>query len=60
VEQHIKGSLVHVALACAGSREGSDHFGFYVHNLLLHFYKRLFSGLESMTSWSLVLEMLRI
>jgi hypothetical protein len=25
-----KGSLVHVAPACAGSKEGSNHFGFYV------------------------------
>jgi hypothetical protein len=41
-----------VAPACAGSREGSDHFGSYVHSLSLHFYKRLFPGLEPMTSWS--------
>jgi hypothetical protein len=26
------GSTVHVAPACAGSREGSDHFGCYVHS----------------------------
>jgi hypothetical protein len=48
----IKGSLVHVAPACAGSGEGSDHFGSYVRNISLHFCKRLFPGLELMTSWS--------
>jgi hypothetical protein len=47
-----KGSPVHVAPAYAGSGEGSDHFGSYVCSLSLHFYKRLFSGLEPMTSWS--------
>jgi hypothetical protein len=36
-----KGSLVHVAPACVGTREGSDHFGSYVRNISLHFYKRL-------------------
>jgi hypothetical protein len=39
---------VHIAPACAGS----DHFGSYVHSLSLHFYKRLFPGLEPMTTWS--------
>ncbi|XP_044362097.1 replication protein A 70 kDa DNA-binding subunit A isoform X2 [Triticum aestivum] len=47
-----KGNLVHVAPACAGSREGSDHFGSIVRSLSLHFCKRLFPGLEPMTSWS--------
>jgi hypothetical protein len=47
-----KGSLVHVAPACAGSREGSDHFGSYVRSLSLHFCKWLFLGLEPMTAWS--------
>jgi hypothetical protein len=47
-----KGSPVHVAPACAGSREGFDHFGPYVHSLSLHFCKRLFLELESMISWS--------
>ena len=45
-------NLVHVAPACAGSREGSDHFGSIVRSLSLHFCKRLFPGLEPMTSWS--------
>jgi hypothetical protein len=38
----------------AGSKEGegSDNFGSYVHSLSLYFYKRLFLGLEPMTSWS--------
>jgi hypothetical protein len=43
-----KSNLVHVAPACAGS----DHFGSYIRSLSLHFYKRLFLGLEPMTSWS--------
>jgi hypothetical protein len=47
-----KGSPVHVAPACAGSGEGSDHFVSYVRSLSLHFCKRLFLGLEPMTSWS--------
>jgi hypothetical protein len=34
------------------SREGSDHFESYVRSIYVHFYKRLFSGLEPMTSWS--------
>jgi hypothetical protein len=46
------GSQVHIASTCAGSKEGSNHFGSYVHNLSLHFSKRLFTGLEPMTSWS--------
>jgi hypothetical protein len=45
-----KGSLVHVAPACTRSREGSNHFGSYVCNISLHFCKRLFRGLEPMTS----------
>jgi hypothetical protein len=44
----LKSSPVHIAPACAGS----DHFGSYVRSLSLHFFKRLFSGLEPMTSWS--------
>jgi hypothetical protein len=43
---------MHVALACAWSRKGSDYFSSYVHNFSLHFYKRLFSGLKPMISWS--------
>jgi hypothetical protein len=43
---------VHVAPTCAGSGEWSDHFGSYVRNFSLHFCKRLFPGLELMTSWS--------
>jgi hypothetical protein len=46
--------MVHVALDCVGSGEGSDHFGSYVRSLSLHFCKRLFPGLEPMTSWSQV------
>jgi hypothetical protein len=47
----IKGSPVHVAPACAGSGEGSDHFESYICNhLSLYFYKRLFLGLEPMRS----------
>src|SRR4051812_37863866 len=43
---------MHVAPACAGFREGSDHFGTIVRSLSLHFCKRLFPGLEPVTSWS--------
>jgi hypothetical protein len=43
--RHVKGSPVHVALSCAGCREGSDHFGSYVRSLPLHFCMRLFPGL---------------
>jgi hypothetical protein len=43
---------VHVAPAYAWSGEGSDHFGSFIRSLALHFCKRLFSGLESVTSWS--------
>jgi hypothetical protein len=43
---------VHVAPACAGSREGPDQFGSYVRSFFLHFCKRLFLRLEPMTSWS--------
>jgi hypothetical protein len=50
--KHKKGSPVHVAPACAGSGEGSDHFMSYVSNLSLHFCKSLFHGLEPMTSLS--------
>jgi hypothetical protein len=32
---------VYVAPACAGSEEGFNHFESYVHNISLHFYKRL-------------------
>ena len=32
--------------------EGSDHFGSIVRSLSLHFCKRLFPGLEPVTSWS--------
>jgi hypothetical protein len=46
----IKESPVHITPACAGTREGSDHFGSYVRSLSLYFYKRLFPGLEPMTS----------
>jgi hypothetical protein len=42
-----KGSPVHVAPACSRSGERSDHFGSYARNLSLHFYKRLFLGLET-------------
>jgi hypothetical protein len=52
INHDIKGRSVHVALACAGSGEGSNHFRSYVHSLSLHFCKRLFSGFEHMTSWS--------
>jgi hypothetical protein len=45
-----KGSPVHVAPTCARSEEGYDHFGSYVRSLSLHFCKRLFPGLEPMTS----------
>jgi hypothetical protein len=40
---------VHVAPACTGYGEGSDHFGSYVHSISLHFCERLFPGLEPMT-----------
>jgi hypothetical protein len=45
-----KGSPVHVVPVCAKSGEGSDHFGSYVRSFSLHFCKRLFLGLEPMTS----------
>jgi hypothetical protein len=45
----LKDSPVHVAPACARSREGSDHFGSYVCSLSLHFCKRLSPGLEPIT-----------
>ncbi|XP_044323769.1 uncharacterized protein [Triticum aestivum] len=55
--QHVKWIIlfrapVHAAPACAGSGEGSDHFGSIVRSLSLHFCKRLFPGLEPVTSWS--------
>jgi hypothetical protein len=37
---------MYVAPACAGSGEGSDHFGSYVCSISLHFCMRLFTGLE--------------
>jgi hypothetical protein len=40
---------MHVAPASAGSKKGFSHFGSYVRNLSLYFYKRLFPGLEPMT-----------
>jgi hypothetical protein len=43
---------VHVDPACVGSREWSDHFGFSIYSIFLHFCKRLFPRLELMTSWS--------
>jgi hypothetical protein len=43
---------MHVAPTCVVSGEGPTHFGSYVHRLSLHFCKRLFLGLEPMTSWS--------
>jgi hypothetical protein len=46
------GSPVHVARACARSRKRSSHFESYVRSLSLYFCKRLFSGVEPMTSWS--------
>jgi hypothetical protein len=36
----LKGRLVHIAPACAGSLEGSDHFKSYVCSNSLHFCKR--------------------
>jgi hypothetical protein len=45
----LKDSPVHVAPACTRSGEVS---GSYVRRLYLHFCKRLFLGLEPMTSWS--------
>jgi hypothetical protein len=42
-----KGSPVHVAPACTRS----DHFRSYVRSISLYFCKRLFPGLEPMTSW---------
>jgi hypothetical protein len=48
----ILGSLVHVALAYVGYGDESDHFESYVHNFFLHFYMRLFLGLELMTLYS--------
>jgi hypothetical protein len=47
-----KGSPVHVAPACADPGDGPDHFGSIVRSLSLHFCKRLFPGLEPMTSRS--------
>jgi hypothetical protein len=47
-----EGSPVHVAPAWARSEEGSDHFESYIRSISLHFCKRMFLGLEHMTSWS--------
>ena len=38
-----KGNLVHVAPACAGSREGSDHFGSIVRSLSTKIVIKLYS-----------------
>jgi hypothetical protein len=48
-----KGSPVHVAPACVGSGEGSDHFGSDVRSHFLHFCKSLFLGLahDLMVTW---------
>jgi hypothetical protein len=46
ISEWLKGSLVHIAPTCTGSREGSNHFGSYVHNISLHFCERLFPELE--------------
>jgi hypothetical protein len=43
---------MHIAPACTGSGEGSDHFRSYVRSLSMHFGRRLLPGLELMTSWS--------
>jgi hypothetical protein len=51
-QSQFKGSPVHVATVCARSGEGSDQFRSYVHSISLHFCKKLFQGLEPMTSWS--------
>lgn len=45
-----KGSLVNVAPACTGSEERSDHIGSIVCSLFLHFFKRLFLGLDPVGS----------
>ena len=45
-----KCSPVHMAPACAGSGEGSDHLGLFVRILSLHFCKRLVPRLELVTS----------
>jgi hypothetical protein len=52
ITSKIRVSPVHIVPACAVSWEGSDHFRSYVRNISLHFCKRLFRGLEPMTSWS--------
>jgi hypothetical protein len=49
IRKTLKGNPVHVAPAWAW---WSDQFGSYVHNLSLHFCKRLFLELETITSWS--------
>jgi hypothetical protein len=46
---------MHVAPACTGSGQGSDHFGSFVRSFPLHFCKRLFPGLE-LIKQSLILE----
>jgi hypothetical protein len=52
INHDIKGRSVHVALACAKSGEGFNHFGSYVCSFSLYFCKMLFLGLEPMTLWS--------
>jgi hypothetical protein len=47
-----RGSLMHIAPTYTGSGEGSDHFESYACSLSLHFWKRLFPGLEPMVSRS--------
>jgi hypothetical protein len=49
---HIKKGSPMLASSCAGSGEEFYHFKSYVFSLSLHFYMRLFSVLEPMTSWS--------
>jgi hypothetical protein len=43
---------MHLAPAYAGSGEWSNHFGSYVRSNFMHFCRRLFPGLEPITSWS--------
>jgi hypothetical protein len=38
-----KGSLMHIASACVGFGEGTDHFDSHVRNISLYFYKKLMS-----------------
>jgi hypothetical protein len=41
-------TMIHSSPACSRKK----HFGSYLHRLSLHFWKRLFPRLETMTSWS--------